>query len=176
MKSMNPNDSQDDLAIPEQDSVVDSDQSGSRGTGSHEKSWLRTSLNPFRIATLRGLGVVLPPLLTIILFFWAWNTIERAVLRPVEAAARYVIVWSTQEIVDDDTMAREINALPDAQARRKTIDDRQVVTRKDGRSFTWKRMAGALTPGTSMRGVSTPSLNWPTPSSESNTSPIMRLN
>ena len=43
-------------------------------------SWFRQSFNPFRIATVRGLAVLLPPLLTIMLFAWAWNTIDRVVL------------------------------------------------------------------------------------------------
>ncbi len=47
---------------------------------------------PFRRAVLRGLGVVLPPLLTIVLFIWAWTTIDAYVLRPTEAAARWVIL------------------------------------------------------------------------------------
>ena len=99
---MNTSDSKDDRPIPEPENTGDSEQHKLSQSGDHHKGWLRTSLNPFRIATLRGLGVVLPPLLTIIFFFWAWNTIERAVLRPVEAAACYIIIWSTQEVVDDE--------------------------------------------------------------------------
>lgn len=37
---------------------------------------------------LRGLGVVLPPLLTIVVLIWAWNTIESYVLRPIESVVR----------------------------------------------------------------------------------------
>lgn len=48
--------------------------------------------HPFRRAVLRGLGIVLPPLLTIVLFIWAWNTIETSVLQPVESMARWVVV------------------------------------------------------------------------------------
>ncbi len=36
---------------------------------------------PFRRAVLHGLGVVLPPLLTIVVFLWAWNLISAYVLR-----------------------------------------------------------------------------------------------
>ncbi len=49
--------------------------------------------HPFRRAMLRGLGVVMPPLLTLVLFIWAWNAIENYVLRPVETGIRHVIVW-----------------------------------------------------------------------------------
>ncbi|NNE00843.1 MAG: DUF502 domain-containing protein [Pirellulaceae bacterium] len=47
----------------------------------------------FRRAVLRGLGVVLPPLLTIVVLIWAWNTIESYVLRPMESVIRSSIVW-----------------------------------------------------------------------------------
>ncbi|MCA9269116.1 MAG: hypothetical protein KDA41_11630, partial [Planctomycetales bacterium] len=41
-------------------------------------------LHPFRRAILRGLAVLLPPLLTIVIFLWVWNTIRERVLLPVE--------------------------------------------------------------------------------------------
>ena len=47
----------------------------------------------FRSAVLRGLGVVLPPLLTIVVLIWAWNTIESYVLRPMESFIRSGVVW-----------------------------------------------------------------------------------
>lgn len=50
-----------------------------------------------RRAVLRGLGVVLPPLLTIVVLIWAWNAIESYVLRPVETGIRHAIVWSISE-------------------------------------------------------------------------------
>jgi uncharacterized membrane protein len=46
----------------------------------------------FRRAVLRGLAVVLPPLLTIVVLIWAWNTIESYVLRPIETVIRSGIV------------------------------------------------------------------------------------
>ena len=97
------------------------------------KGWFRQSLNPFRIATLRGLGVILPPLLTIIFFFWAWNTIERAVLRPVEATARYLIVWSIDDIQDDKDVEKLIRENP----QRLTEDDDgdPVFVNEDGEAY-----------------------------------------
>lgn len=53
---------------------------------------------PFRRAVLHGLGVVLPPLLTIIVFLWAWNLISAYVLAPVENAARRLIVTSIWDV------------------------------------------------------------------------------
>ena len=50
--------------------------------------------HPFRRAVLRGLAMVLPPLLTIVLFVWVWNAIESNVLVPMESRASEAIVWS----------------------------------------------------------------------------------
>lgn len=51
----------------------------------------------FRRAILRGLGVVLPPLLTIAVLIWAWSTIETYLLNPLESQIRTVVVRSIQE-------------------------------------------------------------------------------
>jgi hypothetical protein len=51
----------------------------------------------FRRAVLRGLGVVLPPLLTIVVLIWAWKTVESYVLRPIESGFRHAIVLSIEE-------------------------------------------------------------------------------
>jgi uncharacterized membrane protein len=58
---------------------------------------------PFRQAILRGLGVVLPPLLTIALFFWAWSLVESYVLGPVDWAARTLVVTAIADISDTKT-------------------------------------------------------------------------
>jgi len=50
------------------------------------------SAAPFRRAVLSGMAIVMPPLLTIVLFIWAWNTIDDYVLAPVERVARNIIV------------------------------------------------------------------------------------
>lgn len=52
----------------------------------------------FRRAVLRGLGVVMPPLLTLVLFIWAWNAIENYVLRPLETGIRYGVVWNFRDV------------------------------------------------------------------------------
>ncbi len=56
---------------------------------------------PIRRAILRGLGIVMPPLLTILLFVWAWNTTENYVLAPMEAGIRNAVVWKLQDIRDE---------------------------------------------------------------------------
>ena len=54
----------------------------------------------FRRFVIRGLGVVLPPLLTIVVLIWAWNTIESYVLRPVESVVRTGLVFSVNQWFD----------------------------------------------------------------------------
>jgi uncharacterized membrane protein len=51
----------------------------------------------FRRTVLRGLGVILPPLLTIAVLIWAWTTIESYVLRPVENLIRTRLVLAIQD-------------------------------------------------------------------------------
>ena len=48
-----------------------------------------TARHPFRTAVLRGLAIIMPPLLTIVVFLWAWATIESYVLSPIESLARW---------------------------------------------------------------------------------------
>ena len=49
-------------------------------------------LDPFRRAIVGGLGVLLPPLLTIVIFLWVWNTIASYLLVPLEGTTRRILV------------------------------------------------------------------------------------
>ncbi|HRX81424.1 MAG TPA: DUF502 domain-containing protein, partial [Pirellulaceae bacterium] len=51
---------------------------------------------PFRRAVLRGLAILMPPLLTIALFIWAWSVVETSVLRPVESLTSDLIAVYTR--------------------------------------------------------------------------------
>ena len=62
----------------------------------------KTSLYPFRAAVVRGLGVLVPPLLTVVIVFWVINTTRQYFLEPVNAGAREAIVWALQNQVRDD--------------------------------------------------------------------------
>ncbi|MEM6469785.1 MAG: DUF502 domain-containing protein [Planctomycetota bacterium] len=55
----------------------------------------------FRSFVFRGLGVVLPPLLTLVVLIWAWTTIESNVLRPIEWVVRSGLVLYAE--YDDGT-------------------------------------------------------------------------
>ncbi|MHB8951726.1 MAG: DUF502 domain-containing protein [Pirellulaceae bacterium] len=48
---------------------------------------------PFRRFVLRGLGVVMPPLLTLVLFIWAWATVDSYILKPIESGLSEVVVF-----------------------------------------------------------------------------------
>lgn len=78
--------------------------------GDREVSWLRRSFRPFQKATIRGLAVVLPPLLTIVLFIWAWNTIDRFIMAPTENLARSLIVWNIQELIPDEEVQQQLRS------------------------------------------------------------------
>jgi uncharacterized membrane protein len=74
---------------------------------------------PFRRAVLSGMAVILPPLLTIVIFVWIWGTLDAYVLTYVEAGVRRVIVYQYQD---------EIRSLDPA-------GPRPDVMEIDGRSF-----------------------------------------
>ncbi len=73
---------------------------------------------PFRNALMRGLGVLLPPLLTIVILVWIWQTVKSYVLQPVTVATRDVLAWQLADIH---------NELPDAQPT-----DQEGVVRSHG--------------------------------------------
>jgi uncharacterized membrane protein len=57
-------------------------------------------LDPFRRAIVRGLAVLLPPLLTIVIILWVWNTVADYLLVPAENLARRGLVyWHDQNIL-----------------------------------------------------------------------------
>lgn len=62
---------------------------------------MKKPTHPFRRAVLRGLAMILPPLLTLVLFVWVWNAIESNVLVPVESRASDAIVWSMWDVKEE---------------------------------------------------------------------------
>ena len=55
-------------------------------------------LDPFRRAVLRGLGVLLPPLLTVVIFVWVFATVNKYILEPLENNARWVLLEYASDI------------------------------------------------------------------------------
>ncbi|MBN1909867.1 MAG: DUF502 domain-containing protein [Pirellulales bacterium] len=62
---------------------------------------LKKPERPFRSAVFRGLGVVVPPLLTIVIFLWVAGTVNQYVLHPTTAGVRYVLVWFAEDIREE---------------------------------------------------------------------------
>ncbi len=58
----------------------------------HEPPKKPGGLDPFRRAVWRGLGVLLPPLLTIVIFVWIGNTVLVYLLVPLENSARSILL------------------------------------------------------------------------------------
>ena len=57
----------------------------------------RRRLDPFRRAVLRGLAVLLPPLLTIVIFVWVGNTVTNYLLGPMEKSTHRLLVSQFQK-------------------------------------------------------------------------------
>ena len=57
-------------------------------------------MHPFRGAVLRGLAVLCPPLLTVLIIAWVISTTKSYFLEPVMAWARQGIVWAIADVPD----------------------------------------------------------------------------
>ena len=55
----------------------------------------------FRTAVLRGLAVLAPPLMTVLIFIWVGSTVQHYVLEPLAGAAREGLVWVMADIRED---------------------------------------------------------------------------
>src|ERR1700752_2492548 len=64
----------------------------------------KKSLGPFRRAVLRGLALLLPPLLTIVIFLWVGHTVAVHLLEPLERTARWVLVDELADIRDVESV------------------------------------------------------------------------
>ena len=86
-----------------------------------------SAFDPFRRAIVRGLGVLLPPLLTIVIILWVWNTVAEYLLVPLENTARTILVdFHEKSIVPADLIPQDQivkgRALVDGVAYRQTPD------------------------------------------------------
>lgn len=103
--------------------------------------------NAFRSAVLRGLGVFLPPLLTVVIFFWIFGTVYDYVLEPVETVTRRLLVYSMADVREDPDLQQTVENIGGFSYRR-TSDDSYVplnvfetVMQQDGRVAA-QRMTG----------------------------------
>jgi len=63
-----------------------------------------SGLRPFRVAIWQGLAVLLPPLLTIVIFLWAGGVVKSYVLDPLFFGSRYVLIVTTAHIVPERSL------------------------------------------------------------------------
>lgn len=89
------------------------------------------TLDPFRRAVLRGLGVLLPPLLTIVIFLWVGNTVNNYLLEPMETGTRELLLRHFHGDIRSrqDVAETEIRDGADAHAMRpyQPMPDEQLV-------------------------------------------------
>lgn len=67
-----------------------------------QKPIVHSQHRPFRGAMLRGLAVLTPPLLTILIVVWAINTTKSYFIEPMTGWAREGLVWSLKDVRDED--------------------------------------------------------------------------
>ena len=89
---------------------------------------LTPPVHPFRRAVLRGMGVVLPPLLTIVIFVWVGNTVAIYLLEPLETAATRALVIAEADIRNSvpDYDPVEQTGVIDGKVYRKTVNEKFV--------------------------------------------------
>ncbi|MGA2254997.1 MAG: DUF502 domain-containing protein, partial [Thermoguttaceae bacterium] len=75
--------------------------------------------HPFRSAVIRGLGVLTPPLLTVVILLWVINTTRIYVLEPVSIGVREAIAWCLSgeireglTITDGSKRTAVVNGIP----------------------------------------------------------------
>jgi uncharacterized membrane protein len=59
---------------------------------------VRPKPRKFRGVLLRGLSLLLPPILTVVIFVWVVNTVQTYVLEPVKLSTREVLVWAMADV------------------------------------------------------------------------------
>jgi uncharacterized membrane protein len=75
----------------------------------------------FRAAVIRGLGVFLPPLLTVLILIWVIGTVKSYFIEPLTYAARDGLVW---------LMADVRYELPGAKANQETVEVNGYIYRR----------------------------------------------
>lgn len=90
-------------------------------------------LDPFRRAVLRGLAVLLPPLLTIVIFVWVGNTVVNYLLEPMEGVARYVLLEYATDIRTESEVEGTITTIDGGEPGSYRIGNHIYVRSEDDR-------------------------------------------
>src|SRR5438034_9698185 len=89
------------------------------------------SSRPFRAAVWRGLGRLLPPLLTVVVIFTLLGTVRHYVLLPVESGVNWVVAqWIARSIVPDE---RTHEGTREPRPTLRIIDEQRYQRASDGR-------------------------------------------
>ena len=89
-----------------------------------QKPAVHSQHHPFRGAMLRGLAVLCPPLLTVLIVVWAINTTKSYFLEPVTGWAREGLVWSLKDVQDPCPENKSYHKLPnDTGIPQEIVDD-----------------------------------------------------
>ena len=94
------------------------------------ESGKKSSAHPFRAAVLRGLAVVLPPLLTIVILLWVFGTVKQYLVDPVLSGARAGLVWAVADIRNEKDFPQSDWGKPAART-----DDGLVFQRLKGGAY-----------------------------------------
>jgi uncharacterized membrane protein len=97
----------------------------------------------FRRAVFRGLALVLPPILTIVIFLWIFSTVQFYVLKPVTDAAREALVWVTWN-VREPAAADENRENRSAEQRAVLHFDRQPYVRLESGEYIPESVVDAV--------------------------------
>ena len=89
------------------------------------KEGKRLSFVPFRAAVFRGLAVVLPPLLTIVIFLWVGGTIHKYLLNPVMSGTQEMLLWAAADVRRE---VAETQLPPSERERLKELDPEERKT------------------------------------------------
>ncbi len=93
-------------------------------------------VGPFRRAILRGLAIIMPPLLTLVLFLWAGNLILNNILRPIESTARQTIVWIRGDIRPAEWAQKQTTTNPQSMIQEDGEGNRIFIEIKNGPNRT----------------------------------------
>lgn len=84
---------------------------------------------------LRGLAIILPPILTVVILLWAANAFNTYIIYPVNTVVRFAVAMAKNDIRAKDTLASPpagFPSLPDWRREYRVTKDLQEAAAKDG--------------------------------------------
>lgn len=84
---------------------------------------------PVRSAVLRGLAVILPPLITVLVVIWVFQLVSIYIFEPMRATTREVIIWLIKDIRSEEDIWAQGRQPPNPADRLNPIRDGVVYQR-----------------------------------------------